>query len=78
MADELKTVTDVRRVLTEEIEKLRKGDSTAASVNAVVNAVGKILSSVKLEIEYNKIIGKTPDIPFIRSGRKALPDSKEK
>ena len=77
MADELKTVNDVRRILAEEIQKLRAGDSTAANVNAIVNATGKILSSIKLEIEYNKVIGKTPDIPFIPAGRKQLAAKKE-
>lgn len=78
MANQLKTVNEVREILADEIQKLRRGDNTAVNVNAVVNAVGKILSSVKLELEYNKIIGKTPDIPFIRAGIKVLPDKTEK
>ena len=67
MNNELKTVNDMRSMLTEEIQKLRSGKTTAAAVNAVVNATGKILSSVKLEIEYNKLVGQTPKIPFIES-----------
>lgn len=38
-----------------------------AEVNAIVNATGKILATVKMEIEYNKLIGKTPNIDFINS-----------
>ena len=72
MANELKTVTDIRSVLSEEIVKLRNGDTTAVNVNAIVNATGKILSSVKLEMEYNKLVGKMPEIPFIRTGKKKL------
>ena len=64
---EMKTVEDMRQVLSEEIDNLRTGKTTAANVNAIVNASGKILSTVKLEMEYNKLIGKTPNIGFVKS-----------
>ena len=65
--ESIKTINDLRDILADEIDKLRKGDTTAASVNAVTNATGKILSTVKLEMEYNKLLGKTPDIAFINT-----------
>ena len=65
----INTVSDLRVILAEEIEKIRSGKTTAANVNAIVNATGKILTTVKMEIEYNKLIGKTPEIPFITSGK---------
>lgn len=61
----IKTVNDLRTILAEEIGKIRSGETTAANVNAIVNATGKILTTVKMEIEYNKLIGKTPQIDFI-------------
>jgi len=73
MANELKTVTDIRDMLTEEITRLRNGDTTPAAVNAIVNATGKVLSTVKMEIDYNKLVGRMPEIPFIKSGQKSLP-----
>ena len=63
--ENMKTIHDLRNVLADEISKLRNGDTTPAHVNAVTNATGKILSTVKLEIEYNKLIGNTPHIDFI-------------
>ena len=72
MANELKTVNDMRIMLTEEIIKLRNGETSAANVNAIVNATGKILSTVKMEIEYNKLLGKVPTIPFIQVGKAAI------
>lgn len=45
--------------------KIREGNTTAASVNAISNATGKILSTVKLEMEYYRLIGKTPNIPLL-------------
>lgn len=61
----IKTVNDLRIILAEEITKIRAGETTAANVNAIVNATGKILTTVKMEIEYSKLIGKTPMIEFI-------------
>lgn len=78
MPNQLKTVNDMRLLLSEEIVKLRDGNTTAANVNAIVNATGKILSTVKLEIEYNRLVGRMPDIPFIEAGKKAVQDGKAK
>ena len=52
------TVNDLRKILAEEISKVRSGDTTAANVNAVVNASGKILTTIKMEIDYAKLSGK--------------------
>jgi hypothetical protein len=38
----------------------RPGDTTPASVNAISNASGKILSSIKLELDVLKMLGKKP------------------
>lgn len=59
------SLNDIRAVLTDEIKKIREGTTTAANVNAISNATGKILSTVKLEMEYYKLIGKTPHIPLL-------------
>lgn len=75
--DSVKTINDLRAILADEIEKIRSGATTAANVNAIVNATGKILTTVKMEIEYNKLIGKTPNIDFI-SAQKNLPEPPEK
>lgn len=61
-------LNDLRAILSDEIVKIRAGESTPATVNAVTNASGKILSTVKLEMEYFKLIGKTPNIPMLLSG----------
>lgn len=62
------TLGELRSILSEQIERIRTGQATAASVNAISNATGKILSSVKLELEYHKMIGKTPHMPSLLSG----------
>lgn len=72
-------INNLRETLAEEIQKLREGQTNAANVNAVTNATGKILSTVKLEMEYCKMIGRTPDIDFIQiKGPKEIEEPKEK
>lgn len=56
---------ELRVVLLDEINKIRNGETTPDNVNAISRATGKILSSVRLELEYNKILGIRPDIDFI-------------
>lgn len=72
MEMELSTVNDMRMILADEIKRLRAGESTAANVNAIVNASGKILTTIKMEIEYSKLLGKTPHIPFIEQPKAQL------
>jgi hypothetical protein len=60
------TLNNLRDILAEQIYAIREGTTTAANVNAITNASGKILSSVKLEMEYYKTLGKTPEISFLR------------
>ena len=53
-------MNDIRNMLCEEIEKLRQKQTTPANVNAITNATGKILSTIKLELEYAKLLGQKP------------------
>lgn len=65
---DLQTVNDIRKMLAEEMKAVIDDKSTPARLNALVNASGKMFSSIKLEIEYNKAIGKTPHIPMLGDG----------
>lgn len=60
------TLDDLRQVLSEAIRDLRAGTANPASVNALSNATGKILSSVKLEMEYAKATGRRPHIGLMK------------
>lgn len=78
MPVDLTNVVELRNVLCEEISKIRKGETTPANLNAIVNASGKIISSVKLELEYNKAVGiKTPNIDFVRNANNEQKKIKE-
>lgn len=67
---EIKSVNDLRKILVEQINNVRSGKSTSAQANAITNATGKILTSIRMELEYSKSIGKTPYIAFIDGAKK--------
>ena len=62
------TIEGLRAIMSDEIRRLRDGETTAASANAVSNAAGKILSTIKLEMEYARLAGRKPAIPMLDSG----------
>jgi len=62
-----KNINDLREILSEEIDKLRAGKTTPANINAITNATGKIFSSIKLEMEYAKTLGKKPNVKYIEA-----------
>lgn len=62
------TLDQVRVILSDEVERLRAGESAPAQANAITNAVGKILSSVKLEMEYMRLTGRKVDVPMLNRG----------
>ena len=65
----LRELPDLRDILADQIKSIIKGETTPAIVNAVTNASGKIISTVKLELEYYKMMGITPKIAFIGDGK---------
>ena len=56
---------NIREVLWEEVAQLKSGNTSPANVNAICNATGKILSSVKIEMEFAKLTGQAPRIDML-------------
>jgi hypothetical protein len=61
----INNMDDLRRFLVNDMERCSEGDITPAVANATANLGGKILQTVKLELEYNSIAGLTPNIGFL-------------
>lgn len=60
------TLPELQEVLSEQIRKIEAGDTTPAKVNAISNATGKILASVRLQMDYHRLSGKPlPEIPLL-------------
>lgn len=65
-----RTINDLRNLLVEEIMMIRDGVRAPKEANAIVNATGKIIATVKMEFEYAKLTGTVPKIPFMDGSRR--------
>lgn len=65
------SAADLLDVLGENIQRLRDGESTPAVANAIVNSSAAMLRIVKLQMDYAKMTGKTPEIPLLLTGGNA-------
>ena len=59
------TAQDLLDVMGENIQRLRDGEATPAVANAIVNSSAAMLRIVKLQMEYAKMTGRTPEIPLL-------------
>jgi len=72
----MKSMTDIRELLAEQMDALKQEKTTASTVNAMCNATGKFLATIKLEMEFARMVGKQPAGTFWQAmvGTKPLPD----
>jgi hypothetical protein len=64
-------MAELREALSDQIRKLQTDETTPGKANAVTNASGKILSSIKLEMEYFKQLGRPQTITFLELEHKS-------
>ena len=62
------SLPELQSILSDQIDRIASGETTPAKVNAVVNATSTILRTVKLQMDYYRLIGKTPEIPLLMVG----------
>lgn len=75
-----KDITELRDQLLDAFDAVKMDPRRANQVKEQTNAAGKILASVKAQLEYSLLKGEEPDIPFmgktsgkpLRSGAKLL------
>lgn len=51
-------VTEILEALSTQVKALETDETTPGKANATANVVGKIVSVLKLQLEYNKQMGK--------------------
>lgn len=62
----MKNMTEVREALSAVFEGLKNGDIKPNVACEMNNACGKIINSVKLELEYYSMIKETPKVRFLQ------------
>ena len=63
------TTTDLRTVLCETIAAVRNKTMPPDAADAISNASGKIIASLRVELEYRKMRGEVPVLPFIPTSK---------
>lgn len=58
----INNLTDLRRELCESIERVKKDRAFVVQATEITNAAGKIINSMRLELDYYKLC-KTPPPP---------------
>lgn len=61
----IKTTTELRDILCETITAVRQKTMTPDAAEAISNASGKIIASLRVELEYRRMRCEVPQIPFI-------------
>jgi hypothetical protein len=59
------TAADLLEVMGDNIRRLRSGETTPATANAIVNSTASMLRIVKWQMDYAKLTGSTPEIPLL-------------
>lgn len=62
-------ISELREVLSESIMGIRGKTITPGEANAITNAAGKILSTVRLELEYCKLTNTKPKIELLEANK---------
>lgn len=61
--------TELRAVLCDTIAKVRSKEITPDAAEAVSNASGKIIASLRVELEYRRMRGEVPTLGFIEGNK---------
>ena len=73
-----KNITELRNELLESFDRVKKDPKRLAQAGELANTAGKIIASVKMQMEYSMMRNEEPDIPFIglTSGKPLKPGVK--
>ncbi len=58
--------TELRAALCDTIADVREKKITPDAAEAISNASGKIIASLRVELEYRRQRGERPEMPFIK------------
>lgn len=62
---EIKNIEDLRHHAIQTLKKLEKKEINTTEAGITAKLYESIISSVKTELEFNRMLEKEPDIPFL-------------
>jgi hypothetical protein len=61
----MENITDLRKSLADNYTKMKAGKMGLNTGKELSNCAGKIINSIKVELEYNAMLGIKNKIPFL-------------
>jgi hypothetical protein len=58
-------IESLRNLLIETVNRLRAGDTPPATAEAISNASGKVIASIRVQLEYARMRNEVPRIAFM-------------
>ena len=65
----MENIEELRKSLLQNYEDMKAKKMNLATGKQLANTAGKIISSVKIELEYSKMKGEKPNIDFLNKGK---------
>ena len=62
----MKNITDLRNELCDTFDDLKAGNITPKVASEMNNSAGKIIHTLKVQLEYHTMTKSTPNIPFLK------------
>ena len=62
----MKNITDLRNELCDTFDDLKMGNITPKVASEMNNSAGKIIHTLKVQLEYHTMTKSTPNIPFLK------------
>lgn len=70
----MENIKELRKELIELFNSVKLGDIKKGDAKEMANAAGKLMTSIKLELDYAKLIDKKPIIDFLEYEDKKFHD----
>lgn len=66
----MQNITELRESLADNYTKMKAGKMNINLGKELSNAAGKIINSLKVELDYNQVLGNKDKIKFLESNKK--------
>lgn len=63
----MNNITDLRKSLSDNYSKMKAGKMQLETGKELANTAGKIINTLKVELEYNRTMGIKKEIDFLKS-----------
>lgn len=62
----MQNITELRKSLADNYEKMKKGEMEIKEGKELSNCAGKIIQSLKVELEYQVLLGTKKEIDYLK------------